>query len=157
SVGAGTGTFVRVNPVTRRLEFGPDSAGAEIGVSNPDSAVDTVTITDCDVVLGWINPDYFLGGELKLERDRAVRAVERQVAHPLGLGVEEAAQGVVELFEAELTRQIEAQVMGQGFEPADFALLGYGGGGPLHVAGFSAPLHFQDVLVPSWAAAFSAF
>jgi N-methylhydantoinase A/oxoprolinase/acetone carboxylase beta subunit len=64
---------------------------------------------------------------------------------------------VIELFEAELTRQLQAAVMGQGFEPADFTLLGYGGGGPLHVAGFSSELNFANVLVPTWAAAFSAF
>jgi acetone carboxylase, beta subunit len=157
SVGAGTGSYIRLDPISGHLDIGPDSAGSRIGVSNPEDDVDTITITDCDVVLGLINPAYFLGGELQLDPERARFCVDQQIAKPLGLSPEEAASGVLELFEAELTRQLEAAVMGQGFEPADFNLLGYGGGGPLHVAGYAAPLNFADVLVPSWAAAFSAF
>lgn len=157
SIGAGTGSFVRVNPVSKRLEFGPDSAGYRIGMSNPDSGLDTVSITDCDVVLGWINPDYFLGGEVKLDKKRATEAVKLQIADPLGLGVEEAASGVIEIFEDVLKREIQAKVLGRGYEPVDFDLLSYGGGGPLHVGGYTEGLHFQDILVPSWAAGFSAF
>jgi acetone carboxylase beta subunit len=157
SIGAGTGSFVRINPLSRRLEFGPDSAGSRIGVCNVADDVETVTITDCNVVLGRLNPEYFLGGELPISRSAARRAVEEQIAKPLGLRVEDAAAGVIDLFEAELTREVEALVMGQGFEPADFTLLSYGGGGPLHVAAYASPLHFEDVLVPSWAAGFSAF
>lgn len=157
SIGAGTGSFVRVNPLTKRIEFGPESAGARIGVSNPEGGLDVVTITDCDVVLGFINPDYFLGGEIPLDRDLAVEAVRAQIAEPLGLGVEEAAAGVIEIFEDELRQHVKAMVMGKGLEPADFVLLSYGGGGPLHVAGMSRELVFADVLVPSWAAGFSAF
>ncbi|MEA2419626.1 MAG: acetone carboxylase, beta subunit, partial [Thermoleophilaceae bacterium] len=94
SVGAGTGTLVRINPVSRRIELGPDSAASKVGVSNPQADIETVSITDCDVVLGRIDPDYFLGGELKLDRDRAVAAVREQLAKPLALGVEAAAAGV---------------------------------------------------------------
>lgn len=157
SVGAGTGSLVRVNPVSGRIEFGPDSAGSRIGVSNRDGGVDTVSITDCDVVLGLINPDYFLGGDIKLDREHAVREVRQQIAEPLGLTVEKAAAGVVELFEDSLRREVHAMVLGKGFEPVDFALLCYGGGGPLHVGGYTSGLGFETVLVPSWAAGFSAF
>ena len=157
SIGAGTGSFVRVNPVSGRIEFGPDSAGAAIGVSNPESGVETTTISDCDVVLGLINPDNFLGGQIQLDRDRAVDAVQKQLAEPLGLEVETAAAGVIELFEDELRRAVRTMVAGKGFEPADFKLLGYGGGGPLHLASVAEDLHLEDVLVPSWAAGFSAF
>jgi acetone carboxylase, beta subunit len=157
SVGAGTGSMVRINPFSKRIEIGPDSAGNRIGTSNPDGSVDTVTITDCDVVLGRLDPDYFLGGELQLDAERARRAIQEQVAEPLGLSVEQAASGVLELFEAELERQLKATVTGQGFGAPEFALLAYGGGGPVHVAGFSAGLEFEDVLVPTWAAGFSAF
>jgi N-methylhydantoinase A/oxoprolinase/acetone carboxylase beta subunit len=157
SIGAGTGSFVRVNPISKRIEFGPDSAGSGIGMSNPAVGLDTVTISDCDVVLGLINVDYFLGGQVTLDRARAIEGVRTQIAEPLGLDVAEAATGVIELFEDELQRQLRALVTGKGFEAAEFVLLGYGGGGPLHVAGFSAGLGFKDVLVPTWAAGFSAF
>ena len=157
SIGAGTGSFVRVNPVSGRIEFGPDSAGARIGVCNPEAGVETVTISDCDVALGLINPDNFLGGQVVLDRQRAIEAIREQLATPLGIEVEHAAAGVIELFEDELRRAVRALVAGKGFEPADFKLLGYGGGGPLHLAATAEGLNPEDVLVPSWAAGFSAF
>ncbi|MDX6622985.1 MAG: acetone carboxylase, beta subunit [Solirubrobacterales bacterium] len=157
SIGAGTGSFVRVNPVTGRIEFGPESAGARIGVSNPDSGLETVTISDCDVALGLINPNNFLGGQVILDRGAAIEAIREQLAEPLGISVEEAAAGAIELFEDELRRAMRSLVAGKGFEPADFKMLGYGGGGPLHLAAAAEGLHFDDVLVPSWAAGFSAF
>jgi acetone carboxylase beta subunit len=157
SIGAGTGSFVRVNPVSRRVEFGPDGAGSRIGVANPEGGLDTITITDCNLVIGLLDPDYFLGGDVRLDLDRARHAVTEQIAEPLGLPLEQAAAGVVELFEDELRREIKGLIMGKGYEPADYVCLSYGGGGPLHVGGYTAELNFEDVLVPTWAAGFSAF
>ncbi|MGD9734390.1 MAG: hydantoinase/oxoprolinase family protein [Solirubrobacterales bacterium] len=157
SIGAGTGSFVRVNPVSRRVEFGPDGAGSRIGVANPEGGLETITITDCNLVIGLLDPDYFLGGEVQLDLELARRAVTEQIAEPLGLPLEQAAAGVIELFEDELRREIKGLIMGKGYEPADYVCLSYGGGGPLHVGGYTAELNFEDVLVPSWAAGFSAF
>ncbi len=157
SVGAGTGSFVRFNPVLRNLEIGPDSAGYRVGVSYPEGGIDTVTVTDCHVALGIINPDFFLGGDIKLDRRRAIEAVRTQVAEPLGLDVYDAALGVVELLESRLENALEAEILGKGYAPANFALLSYGGGGPLHTVGYGAKLGFEDMLVPAWAAGFSAF
>jgi N-methylhydantoinase A/acetone carboxylase beta subunit len=83
--------------------------------------------------------------------------VSEQVAAPLGLSVEQAAAGVIELFDRTLAYQAVAQVLGKGYSPVDYTLLCYGGGGPLHVAGYSADVPYRDVLVPAWAAGFSAF
>jgi N-methylhydantoinase A/acetone carboxylase beta subunit len=157
SIGAGTGSYVRVNPTNRRIEIGPDSTGARIGVSYADGGVDTPSITDCNVVLGTINPDFFLGGEIVLDPDRAAAAVEEQIARPLGIDVHAAAAGVVELFEESLRNAVHALIVGRGYRHEDYSLLCYGGGGPLHVAGYAAGSNFQDVLIPSWAAGFSAF
>lgn len=157
SVGAGTGSFVRLNPKSKRLEIGPDSAGARIGVSWPEGKVQTVTITDCDVALGLLNPDYFLGGDIRLDRDRAIAAVDQQIAAPLGLDVFDAAAGVVELFEHTLRNNLLGRIVGKGYGPENYTLLSYGGGGPLHVAGYSAGLQFEDILIPAWAPGFSAF
>src|ERR671919_335358 len=157
SIGAGTGSFVRVNPNSGRPELGPDSAGARIGVCWPEGGLDTVSVTDLNVVLGRINPEYFLGGEVRLDPERARSEVERQVAEPLGLGVEQAAAGVIELFEATLRNEAVARILGKGYSPADYALLCYGGGGPLHVAGYTEGVSYRDVLVPAWAAGFSAY
>jgi acetone carboxylase, beta subunit len=157
SIGAGTGSFVRVNPNSGRPELGPDSAGARIGVSWPEGGVDTISVTDLNVVLGRLNPDYFLGGDIKLDPERAEREVGRQLAEPLGLDVPAAAAGVAELFEQTLRNEAVGRILGKGYSPADYTLLCYGGGGPLHVAGYTADVPYKDVLVPAWAAGFSAY
>jgi acetone carboxylase, beta subunit len=157
SIGAGTGSFVRVNPNSGRPELGPDSAGARIGVCWPEGGLETVSVTDLNLVLGRVNPDYFLGGDVKLDPERAESEVRRQVAEPLGLDVPEAAAGVVELFEQTLRNEAVGRILGKGYSPADYALLCYGGGGPLHVAGYTDGVAYKDVLVPAWAAGFSAY
>ena len=80
SIGAGTGMFVRYNDVSGRLEFGPESAGYKIGVCNEGSGIETVTMTDCSLILGYLNPDYFLGGKVKLNKKRALDYIEEQLA-----------------------------------------------------------------------------
>ncbi len=157
SIGAGTGSFVRVNPNSNRPELGPDSAGSRIGVCWPEGGTDTVSVTDLNLVLGRLNPDYFLGGEVKLDVERARAAIERQLARPLGLAVDQAAAGVIELFEQTLKNEAVGRILGKGYSPADYALLCYGGGGPLHVAGYTEDVTYREVLVPAWAAGFSAF
>jgi acetone carboxylase beta subunit len=157
SIGAGTGSFVRVDPYTKSIVLGPDSAGYRVGVCNPDGGLDTITVSDCHVVLGLINPDNFLGGQVKLDRERAYEAVKTQLAEPLGLSVEEAAYGVIELLESQLRNYLESMITGKGYSPTQFVCFSYGGGGPLHTAGYVKGLGFEDVLVPAWAAGFSAF
>ena len=157
SLGAGTGSFVRVNPNSNRPELGPDSAGSRIGVSWPEGGLETVSVTDLNVVLGRVNPDYFLGGEVALDPERAHAEVKRQLADPLGLGVADAAAGVIELFEQTLRNEAVGRILGKGYSPADYALLCYGGGGPLHVAGYTEGIAYRDVLMPAWAAGFSAY
>jgi acetone carboxylase, beta subunit len=157
SIGAGTGSFVRVNPNSNRPELGPDSAGSRIGTCWPEGGVETISVTDLNLILGRLNPDYFLGGEVKLDAERARDAVMRQLARPLGLDVEDAAAGVIELFEQTLKNEAVGQILGKGYSPADYTLLCYGGGGPLHVAGYTEGVDYAEVLMPAWAAGFSAF
>ncbi len=157
SIGAGTGSFVRVNPNSNRPELGPDSAGSRIGVCWPEGGLDTVSVTDLNLVLGRLNPDYFLGGDVELDVELARAAIERQIARPLGLEVDAAAAGVIELFEQTLKNEAVGRILGKGYSPADYTLLCYGGGGPLHVAGYTEDVTYKEVLVPAWAAGFSAF
>ena len=157
SIGAGTGSFVRVNPNSNRPELGPDSAGSKIGVCWPEGGLETPSVSDLNLVLGRLNPDYFLGGDIKLDVERARAAVDLQVAKPLGLSVEHAAAGILELFDETLQYEAAGRVLGKGYSPVDYALFCYGGGGPLHVAGYTSKISYRDVLVPAWAAGFSAF
>lgn len=157
TVGAGAGSFVRIDPNFKSLTLGPDSAGSRVGVCYPEGGIDTVTVSDCHVVLGLINPDNFLGGEVKLYPERAYEAVKKQIAEPLGLPVEDAAYGVIDLLESQLRNYLESMILGKGYSPSQYVCFSYGGGGPLHTAGYTKGLGFEDVLVPAWAAGFSAF
>lgn len=157
SLGAGCGSYVRVDPASRRPEMGPDSAGAAVGVCNPESGVETVSVTDLNLLLGRLNPDYFLGGEVVLDVERARHAVKKQIAGPMGMSVDDAAAGIVDLFETKLRNEAVGRVLGKGYSPTEYTLLCYGGGGPLHVAGYTQGVPFEQVLIPAWAAGFSAF
>ncbi|MHA1281577.1 MAG: hydantoinase/oxoprolinase family protein [Promethearchaeota archaeon] len=157
SIGAGTGMYVRYNEISGRLEFGPESAGYKIGVCNEDSGIDTVTITDCSLILGYLNPDYFLGGKIKLNKKRAYEFIEEQLAKPFKADPYEAARGAIDLVEIHMRNHLNAMIQGLGFRPENYTLISFGGGGPLHVAGYSKELNFENILIPEWAAAFSAF
>src|SRR5699024_438069 len=87
----------------------------------------------------------------------AYEAVKKQLAEPLGLSVEDVAFGVIELLESQLRNYLESMILGQGFSPSQYVCFSYGGGGPLHTAGYTKGLGFEDVLIPGWAAGFSAF
>ncbi|TXT58803.1 MAG: Acetone carboxylase beta subunit [Promethearchaeota archaeon] len=157
SIGAGTGMYVRYNDISGRLEFGPESAGAKIGVCNRDFGVETVTLTDCSLILGYLNPEYFLGGEVKLDKDYAFECIEEQLADPLNSDPYSTARGAIDLVELDMKNHLNGMIQGLGFRPENYTLVSFGGGGPLHCAGYSRGLKFEDILIPEWAAAFSAF
>lgn len=157
SVGSGAGSYIRLDPYTKAIKLGPDSAGYRVGVCWAESGIETVTISDCHVILGYLNPDNFLGGQVKLDRQRAWNAMKEQIADPLGLSVEEAAAGVIELLDSELRDYLRAMISGKGYSPGSFTCFSYGGAGPVHTYGYTEGLGFEDIIVPAWAAGFSAF
>jgi acetone carboxylase beta subunit len=157
SIGAGTGSYVRVDPVTKGIKIGPDSAGYRIGVCWREGKVETVTINDAMVVLGYLNPDYFLGGDIRLDKRRAEKEFEKQVAEPIGLSLDDAAWGSYTMVADHMRLHLESIARGLGFSPENFYLVSYGGGGPSLVAAYTAGLKFAGVLVPEIAPAFSAW
>jgi N-methylhydantoinase A/acetone carboxylase beta subunit len=157
SIGAGTGMYVRYNDISRRLEFGPESAGYKIGVCNEQSGVETVTMTDCSLILGYLNPNYFLGGKVPLNKKKAHKYIEEQLAEPLKADPYATARGSLDLIEINMRNHLNGMIQGLGYMPENYTLLSFGGGGPLHVAGYTRGLNFQDIMIPEWAAAFSAF
>ena len=157
SVGAGTGSHVKVDPNSNRLEIGPESAGDQIGVCYTESDVPQPTITDCTLLLGILNEDNFLGGNLELDTEAARAAIDDEIGSELGIGPYEAAAGAVDLMESRLQNQVNSAVLGKGYSPVNYSLISYGGGGPVHTANYTSDLNFQEVLIPAWAAAFSAF
>ncbi|MGN8481082.1 hydantoinase/oxoprolinase family protein [Helicobacter pylori] len=157
SVGAGAGSFVRIDPHSQSVKLGPDSAGYRVGTCWKDSGLDTVSVTDCHIVLGYLNPDNFLGGLIKLDVDRAKKHIKEQIADPLGISVEDAAAGVIELLDLDLKEYLRSNISAKGYRPSDFVCFSYGGAGPVHTYGYTEGLGFKDVVVPAWAAGFSAF
>jgi len=157
SVGAGAGSFVRIDPYSGGIKLGPDSAGYRVGTCWPESGIDTVSVSDCHVVLGYLNPENFLGGAIKLDVERARQHIKVQVADPLGLSVEDAAAGVIELLDQQLRDYLRSNISAKGYSPADFVCFSYGGAGPVHTYGYTEGAGFKDVIVPAWAAGFSAF
>ncbi len=157
SVGAGAGSFVRLDPYSKSIKLGPDSAGYRVGTCWPESGLDTVTVSDCHVVLGYLNPLNFLGGAIKLDVERARQHIKAQIADPLGLSIEDAAAGVIELLDLTLSEYLRANISAKGYNPAEFTCFSYGGAGPVHTYGYTEGVGFKDVVVPAWAAGFSAF
>jgi N-methylhydantoinase A len=104
-------------------------------------------VTDADVVLGLIDPEMFLGGRMQLDRDAAVKAVSR-VAEPLGLSVEEAAAGIVQVNSFSAATLIRQRTIEQGLDPRDFVLYAFGGAGPVHAFAFAQELGLAEVVIP---------
>jgi N-methylhydantoinase A/oxoprolinase/acetone carboxylase beta subunit len=149
SIGAGGGSIASVNPLLgNRLEVGPRSAGSMPGPACYDLGGTEPTVTDADVVLGYIHPDSYFGGRMPLEREKARRAIREQIAAPLGVSTEEAAALVRHVIEQNMASAIKREVHLRGYHPEDFVLFSFGGAGPTHVAGYRADVP-KAVVFPS--------
>jgi len=154
TAGAGGGSIASVDGGD--LSVGPESAGAEPGPASYDLGGFEPTTTDADVVLGYIDPDYFLGGDQQLNADRARDAIERAIADPLNISVAEAALRVRE----KVDQNIAASIMGQlddDTDPEDVTLVAYGGAGPMHCCNFAEKAGIERIVTAPAAAEFSAF
>jgi len=147
SIGAGGGSIAYIDPMGR-LRVGPQSAGAEPGPACYGRGGIEPTVTDADVVLGLLNPDYFLDGTMQLDYDAAVQAID-SVAQPLGMSVHEAAAGIVKIAEFAMADLIRKHTVQQGLDPRNFVLFAYGGAGPVHASVFGAELGVREILIPA--------
>ena len=157
SIGAGGGTIAQVEPETGRLLVGPRSAGASPGPVCYDAGGEQVTVTDCDLALGIIDPNYFLGGRKSLNKEKALRSIDEEIAKPLKLKVHEAAAGVHEIVNAKMSDLIRRQVVRTGYLPEEFVIYAFGGAGPVHAAGFAAELGIRRIYIFATSPVFSAF
>ena len=153
SAGNGAGSVVWVDDY-KRLHVGPESAGAEVGIC---FEYERLTVTDINVALGYVDPDYFLGGQVKLDRNAALAALEASVAKPLGLDLYVAGAGVLDIINSEMNDLLRTMIAAKGYDTHDFTMLYYGGAGPVHMYGFAEGIEFRDVITLPWAAGFSAF
>ncbi|MGE2834381.1 hydantoinase/oxoprolinase family protein [Mycobacterium sp. SMC-4] len=155
AIGAGGGSIARV--VGGQLLVGPTSAGSVPGPVCYGRGGTEPTVTDADVVLGIIDPAYFLGGSFALDRDGAERAMYDKISAPLGISVQEAAAGIKSIADHRMADLLDTLTVGQGHDPRDFVVFAYGGAGGSHCHQFGAELGAQSIIVPATATVHSAF
>lgn len=154
-VGAGGGSIVWLDSAGN-LKVGPASAGSAPGPACYGRGGTKPTVTDANVVLGYINPNQIAGGALRIDEQRARAVIGDQVAHPLGLDLLDAAYGVFDVVNANMIRAIKAVSTYRGRDPRDFALLAFGGCGPVHAVAVARELGIRLVIVPQAPGLFSA-
>ncbi len=154
TVSAGGGTIAKADRFGV-LEVGPHSAGAVPGPACYGRGGEAATITDCNLMLGYLSGDNFLGGRMALDRAKAEQAIAR-VADPLSLGTTETAEGVVRIIDVKMEQAIKALSTMRGHDLRDFMLLAFGGAGPLHAARMARDLGMAGVIVPLYPGVFSA-
>ena len=147
TVSAGGGTIARIDAVGG-LQVGPDSAGADPGPVCYDRGGENISITDANLVTGVLDPDHFLGGRMKLNKQKAERLLEEKIAKPLGLNLLEAADGILKIINAKMEEAIKAVSSQRGYDIRDFTLVAFGGGGPMHAGRMALDLGIPSVLVP---------
>ena len=155
-VGAGGGSIVWLDPAGA-LQVGPRSAGAVPGPVCYQNGGTEPTISDANVVLGYLNPDYLVGGDLKLDAEAARRALRVRIAEPLGLSLDRAAYGVHLVANANMMRAVRAVSTQRGRDPRGFALIAFGGSGPVHAVELARALDLRRVVIPPSPGLFSAF
>lgn len=147
-IGSGGGSIAWIDP-GRMLKVGPQSAGAEPGPACYPSGGVAPTVTDADLVLGWLNPQFFLGGKMKLDLAAARQAIQARVAEPLGLDVINAADGIVKIVNSHMVEALRLVTVARGEDPREFAMVAFGGCGPMHAAKLAEELSIGKVIVPA--------
>jgi N-methylhydantoinase A/oxoprolinase/acetone carboxylase beta subunit len=158
SIGSGGGSIARVDALLGdRLEVGPDSAGSIPGPAAYDQGGREPTVTDADLVLGYLSPGRFHGGQLKLNQRRAERAIRDRVASPLGIDVPEAALLIKRVIDARMGAEIYKETVLKGYDPRDFVIFAAGGAGPVHCCGYAESAGMSKVVVFPFSSAFCAY
>ena len=155
-VGAGGGSIVWID-AGGSMQIGPQSAGADPGPLCYDTGGTEPTVTDANVLLGYINPNYLVGGELKLDASKARAVFEDRIAKPLGLSVEHAAYGAHQIAASNMIRAIKSVSTERGRDPREYALFAFGGSGPIFGAGMARELRMKRIMVPPSPGLFSSF
>jgi N-methylhydantoinase A len=153
-IGAGGGSIARVQMGV--ITVGPDSAGADPGPICYGRGGTEPTVTDANLVLGYLNPDYFLGGRMRLDREAARRGIEARIAGPLGLSVAEAAWGIHQIVNTNMELATRIVSIERGYDPRGLALAAFGGSGPVHGCRLAQALRIPRVILPAAAGVTSA-
>jgi N-methylhydantoinase A len=157
SLGLAGGSIISVDPRTGTPQIGPQSAGSYPGPVCYGHGGEEPTITDVDAILGYLNPDYFLGGREKLDLHRAREQFERKVAAPLGLPVIDAAAAIYKLVNSRIFDLLHKTTVQRGLDPRLFSLFSFGGTAGMHVAAYGEQLGVAKIVVPHSASVHGAF
>ena len=155
-VGAGGGSIITID-AAGSLCVGPESAGADPGPLCYGIGGSRATVTDSNIILGYLNPERLVGGELKLNRQAALTEFERSIAVPLGMSVEVAAYGAHRIAAANMIRAIRSVSSERGRDPRDYSLCAFGGNGPVFAATMAVDLGIAEIIIPPAPGLFSAF
>ena len=154
-IGAGGGSIARVDKLGL-LTVGPDSASSTPGPACYGLGGQRPTVTDADLVLGYLNADFFLGGTMKLDRQAAYEVIKAKLAIPLGLSVEEAAYGVHKIVNENMANAARVHILEKGMDPRHFSMIAFGGAGPVHAYGVGQLINAPQMMVPVGAGVTSA-
>jgi N-methylhydantoinase A/oxoprolinase/acetone carboxylase beta subunit len=158
SIGAGGGSIAWINhDLGNRLEVGPQSAGSFPGPVAYDQGGTEPTVTDADLVLGYLNPEFFHGGKLFLNIEKAYQVIEEKIAQPLGVSVVEAAYLIKKVIDGKMGNIIQKETSLQGYDPKEFTLFALGGGGSVHACGYASFADIPKVVVLQQSPVFCAF
>jgi N-methylhydantoinase A len=147
AIGAGGGSIAYLDP-GGAFRVGPRSAGAEPGPACYGKGGTEPAVTDAQVVLGRLDPEHFLGGDLKIDPSLAHKAVDEHIAKKLGLSVKDAALGILKVVNNNMALAINANSVAKGIDPRNFTLMGFGGAGPLHATALAEMIYAKDVIAP---------
>ncbi|MFH0823913.1 MAG: hydantoinase/oxoprolinase family protein [Pseudomonadota bacterium] len=154
-IGAGGGSIARISKMGL-LQVGPESAGADPGPASYDLGGENPTVTDADLILGYLDPNYFLGGTMPLNLDAARRAIEEKIAKPLNTTVTEAAFGIHDLINETMAAAAKTHIAEKGGNPSTITVAAFGGAGPVHAYGLARKIGAPRLLVPPLAGVGSA-
>ncbi|MBI2873577.1 MAG: hydantoinase/oxoprolinase family protein [Firmicutes bacterium] len=155
SIGAGGGSIARVD-VAGRLKVGPESAESEPGPACYDKGGTEPTVTDADVLLGLINPEYYVAGRFALKKELAEKAIREKIAAPLGMDAIEAANGILKVVNSSMVDAMRTRTIQRGLDPREFTMVAFGGCGATHASFLAPDLGIRKILVPYSDTAFSA-
>ena len=152
AIGAGGGSLVRVHAETRTMTVGPDSAGAFPGPVCYSRGGTVPTVTDAQLVLGYLDPENFAGGRMKLDREAAFSAI-KEVGEKIGMTPAQCAAGICRIVELQMADVIRKVTVEKGFDPREFVLFAFGGAGPAHAGVFAQELGVRKIVIPQGKAA----
>lgn len=157
TIGQGTGSYITIDPATSRARIGPESAGADPGPICYGLGNETPTVMDFLVILGILNPQNYLGGQIELDKALAQEMIEEKISDPLGVDPYDYGRKLIDRVNAKLEGHVITSISQRGKQPNDYYVMSYGGAGPTFMEGYTKSPNFKGVFTVPWAATFSAY